>query len=58
MTKQDKESKKVPYSISFSKKFIKNLRYYKRTNPDVDVDQQIEKLLSATMIPDRNDSDE
>lgn len=41
------------YSFSFSSKFIEDIRYYKRTNPNDKLDRQVEELLGK-LIPSRN----
>ena len=56
MTKSDKSQIREPYSCSFSRKFIENLRYFKRTNPTRNVDQEMEEHMS-TLIPDRNNDE-
>ena len=46
-----KKNKKTPYSFSFSKRTIDNLRHYNNTHPDTKLSQIVEKFLSV-IIPD------
>ena len=46
-----KKFKKEPFSMSFSQKFIKSLRYYIHTHPDNKLSQQVEGYLK-TIIPE------
>lgn len=42
-----------PYCFSFSETFIKDIQYYKRTNPAKKLDREIEDILGK-LIPARN----
>lgn len=42
-----------PYTFSFSEIFIKDIQYYKRTNPNKKLDREVEELLGK-LIPARN----
>ena len=44
---------KHSYSFSFSSKFIEDIQYYKRTNPNEKLDRKVEELLSK-LITSRN----
>lgn len=46
-----KKYKKHPYSFSFSERMIERLQYYKNTNPDNKLSQEVETYLDA-LIPD------
>ena len=42
-----------PYTFSFSDTFIRDIQYYKRTNPNKKLDREVEEVLGK-LIPARN----
>ena len=45
------QDKRAPFSFSFSKRMIEKLKYYRNTNPDISLSQDVEKYLDV-IIPD------
>lgn len=44
---------KKPYTFSLTETFINDIKYFRRTNPNIKLDNQVEELLSK-LIPSRN----